>query len=89
MADTEIKQFRRPAGQADMGPAGRDALQAEILFWEDMIETRGHCLPPEAVERMQHAMALAERRLLRCLEVTDPLNSRIYSLDKARRMSHE
>ena len=72
-----------------MGPAGRDALQAEIHFWEDMIETRGHCLPPEAVERMQYAMALAERRLRRCLEIPEPLNSRVFSLDKARRISHE
>ena len=89
MAETEIKQLRRPAGQVDLGPVGRAALQAEIRFWEDMIETRGHCLPPEAVERMQHAMALAERRLRCCLELPEPLNGRVFSLDKARRMSHE
>jgi hypothetical protein len=40
------------------------ALRSEVGFWREMIRARSEALPPEAVERMQHALALAEHRLV-------------------------
>jgi hypothetical protein len=44
-----------------------DALQqqliVEIEFWQEMIETQPVAFPPESIERMQQAMALAEHKL--------------------------
>lgn len=40
------------------------ALRCEVGFWQEMIQARGDSLPAEAVERMHHALALAEHRLL-------------------------
>lgn len=40
------------------------ALRSEVAFWREMISARGDALPPEAGERMRHALALAEWRLV-------------------------
>ena len=40
------------------------ALRSEVGFWREMIQARSEALPAEAVERMHHAMALAEHRLV-------------------------
>jgi len=40
------------------------ALRSEVGFWREMIRARSDALPAEAVERMHHALALAEYRLV-------------------------
>jgi hypothetical protein len=39
-------------------------LRSEIGFWREMIACSDDSQPPEYLERMQHALALAETRLL-------------------------
>lgn len=39
-------------------------LRAEIGFWRDLLSNRDRRVPPDSVERMQQALALAEWRLL-------------------------
>ena len=39
-------------------------LRSEVAFWRDLVASSGDTLPPESFERMQQALALAERRLL-------------------------
>ncbi len=52
-------------------------LQSEIGFWRELIESCQQTGPPDSVERMRHALALAESKLAR-----PPSN--IYHLDDAR-----
>jgi len=61
-------------------------LRSEISFWQEMIDSSGTALPPEAVERMHHAQALAENRLSRLYEehVHAPANN-VFHLDQQRR----
>lgn len=40
-----------------------DNLTAEIEFWRDMIDDRDPNCAEETLERMQQALALAERKL--------------------------
>jgi hypothetical protein len=39
-------------------------LRTEVAFWRDLVEGCGDAVPPESIERMQQALALAESRLL-------------------------
>jgi len=39
-------------------------LRSEVSFWRDLVADCGDAVPPESVERMQQALALAESRLL-------------------------
>lgn len=39
-------------------------LRTEVAFWRDLVNNCGAEAPPESVERMRHALALAEHRLL-------------------------
>ena len=48
-------------------------LTAEIEFWREMISHRSLTAPPESVERMQQALALAERKLLMLEGTTDSI----------------
>lgn len=54
----------------DEAPARRREAQSEILlrtevgFWRDLLQAADRTLPAESIERMQQALALAERRLL-------------------------
>ena len=48
-------------GAADVS----EALQrAEIGFWRELLQECDHSVPPDSVERMRQALALAERRFL-------------------------
>ena len=38
-------------------------LRSEVAFWRELIRDSGEALPPESVERMLQALALAESRL--------------------------
>lgn len=85
MADNEMNHRGRPAGPDDEDPATAAVLRAEIHFWQEMIDTRSDRLPPEAVERMQFAKALAETRLVRCRDNSIPMMDNVFCLDQARR----
>lgn len=52
-------------------------LRSEIGFWREMIESCQETDPPDSIERMRFALALAESKLVR-----PPPN--IYHLDDAR-----
>ena len=52
-------------------------LKSEIGFWREMIESCQETDPPDSIERMRFALALAESKLAR-----PPPN--IYHLDDAR-----
>ena len=39
-------------------------LRAEIGFWRELLNDCDDALPPESVERMRQALALAEHRLM-------------------------
>lgn len=52
-------------------------LRSEIGFWREMIESCQDTDPPDSIERMRYALALAESKLAR-----PPTN--IYHLDHAR-----
>jgi hypothetical protein len=47
----------------DLQPS-ETALRSEVAFWREMIGARSEALPAEAVERMHHALALAEHRIV-------------------------
>ena len=40
-----------------------DNLHTEIEFWRELIEDRSPGCPPETLERMRQALALAEKKL--------------------------
>ena len=82
MAETDMNEAERPES-ADRGISlSVTCLKGEIAFWRDMIESRSEALPPEAAERMQHALALAERRLEGLLDARrHAAVSNIYPLD--------
>jgi hypothetical protein len=67
-------------------------LQSEIGFWRELIETCREDEPAETVERMQQALALAERRLAKLSEyrptdtpVAPALARNVYRLNHKRR----
>ena len=47
------------------GPGGPESmLRAEIIFWREMLQDGSGSLPPESLERIRQALALAEYKLL-------------------------
>lgn len=80
----------------DNPPAGHwtneALLRSEIGFWREMIDSCESTEPRESVERMRHALALAEQRLLHVfekhrqagMEGASP-HSNVYRLDVTRR----
>jgi hypothetical protein len=56
-------------------------LRTEIGFWRDMIVSCRETEPPDSIERMQHALALAEMRLGHLCE-NQPSN--VFHIDSAR-----
>ena len=89
----------RPADPDDTGTtAGHgDAqgamLEAEIGFWQELIDDCGATHPTESLERMQQALALAECRLA-CLssgsypadDRAGPDRTNVFDLERARRL---
>ena len=77
MATTEnMKSDRQGTTSAQHG-ISQALLQSEIGFWREMIESCQESDPPDSIERMRYALALAESKLAR-----PPSN--IYHLDDAR-----
>ena len=86
MADTETATAEKPGDAHSQTDLNETVLRSEIAFWREMIGSRRDALPPEAVERMHHALALAERRLsglYECYPNAEAPN--VYQLDPARR----
>jgi len=52
-------------------------LQSEIEFWRELIESCKETDPPDRIERMQYALALAESKLA-------SISSNLHFLDYAR-----
>ncbi len=59
-------------------------LRSEIGFWRELIESCPEAAPIDSVERMNHALALAESRLADLLGSCEPF-SNVYHLDETRR----
>ena len=77
MATTEnIKSDRQGTTGVQHG-ISEALLRSEIGFWREMIESCQETDPPDSIERMRFALALAESKLAR-----PPAN--IYHLDDAR-----
>ena len=77
MATTEnIKSDRQGTTSVQHG-ISEALLRSEIGFWREMIESCQETDPPDSIERMRFALALAESKLAR-----PPAN--IYHLDDAR-----
>jgi len=77
MATTKnIKSDRQGATGVKHG-ISEALLRSEIGFWREMIESCQESDPPDSIERMRYALALAESKLAR-----PPSN--IYHLDDAR-----
>ena len=86
MAETDISDAELP-GETDNGPdLSETVLRSEIAFWQEMIESHCDALPPEAVERMHHALSLAKWRLTGMCK-TDLQNeaAKVIQLNSARR----
>jgi len=43
----------------------RESLEAEILFWRDLVKTSRSSIHPDECKRMEHAMLFAQMKLLR------------------------
>ncbi len=75
------------------GPDTNEALlRSEIGFWREMIASSEGKQTPECIERMHHALALAESKLRQLFEVhqeatreEEDCPSNVYRLDKTRR----
>ena len=52
-------------------------LRTEIEFWRELIESCQETEPPDRIERMHYALALAESKL-------NKRTSNVYPLDKGR-----
>ena len=69
-------------------------LRSEVGFWRDLIDGCDDTQPPESIERMHQALALAERRLRRLFQVHQQTDrdarrgrAEVYYLDTTRRQS--
>jgi len=58
----EPEQTRRSG--AAPGEGCESLLRAEIAFWRELLSECDRSVPPESLERMRQALALAERRFL-------------------------
>ena len=59
IADTDSRHDR-------VGPQNHpdeSVLASEAAFWREMIDSCDEFLKPDAIERMRHALSLAERRI--------------------------
>ena len=92
MAEPEISMMAEPENTTfQSGPRlNETVLRSEIAFWQEMIDSAGDELPPEAFERMCQAQALAEKRLSLLYEAHSrtPVPN-VIQLDRARRKCHE
>jgi len=77
MATTEnIKSDRQGTTGATHG-ISQALLRSEIGFWRELIESCQESNPPDSIERMRYALALAESKLVQT-------RSNVYHLDEVR-----
>ena len=90
MAESEIS-ISGGSASTQAGPnINETVLRSEIAFWQEMIGSSSNALPPEAVERMHQALALAEKRLSCLYEMrVSAHTSNVFHLDQARRNHHD
>ena len=90
MAESEISTSGGSVS-TETGPQINEAvLRSEIAFWQEMIGSATSQLPEEAVERMRHALALAERKLAHFYAVhAGATRQNVFHLDQARRNFHD
>lgn len=84
MAETGTTEANRMDSEDPSWHLNETALRGEIAFWQEMIACACDSLPPEAAERMEQALALAECRLAGLYETHassqgEPAN--VYRLD--------
>ena len=77
MATTENMKSDRQGATGVRHGISEALLRSEIRFWREMIDSCQESDPPDSIERMRYALALAESKLAR-----PPPN--IYHLDDAR-----
>ena len=53
---------------------GEALLRSEVGFWRELIESSQATEPPESIERMRYALALAESKLNKRPSNVYPLN---------------
>jgi len=90
MAESEISTSEDSASTQAGPRVNETVLRSEIAFWQEMIGTTSNALPPEAVERMHHALALAEKRLSGLYDLhLSARPSNVFHLEQARRIHHD
>lgn len=90
MAESEISTSEDSASTQAGPRVNETVLRSEIAFWQEMIGTSSNALPPEAVERMHHALALAEKRLSGLYDLhLSARPSNVFHLEQARRIHHD
>ena len=77
MSTIENMKTGKPGATGVQHGISEALLRSEIGFWREMIESCQETDPPDSIERMRFALALAESKLAR-----PPAN--IYHLDDAR-----
>ena len=72
-------------GAVDVQGGGAEVLlRSEIGFWRELIDSCPEAHPSDSVERMNHALALAESRLAGLLGSCKPI-SNVFQMDESRR----
>ncbi len=81
MASKETNTSGEPGAPCAEYGFSEALLRTEIGFWREMIDSCRDTEPPDCIERMQQALALAEMRLG---DVSGSLPSNVFPLDRAR-----
>lgn len=90
MAESDISKSGGSASAHDGPRINETMLRSEIAFWREMIGSASNELPAEAVERMGHALALAERKLSNFYRAhAGSSQQNVFRLDQARRNVHD
>ena len=81
---------QRPSGQPHLN---EPMLRAEIGFWKELIESCDASQPPDSIERMHQALALAESRLAALFQARkedcqdgNAHSGNVFYLERARRI---
>ena len=71
MNNRKTRDKKPPVRHSDNGEGAEFLLRAEVAFWREMIGSCDDDYPAASRERMQHALAFAEYRLMRCYRPED------------------
>jgi len=84
MASNQKTRLAKHDAVGASGEAMEVMLRSEIGFWRELIESCPEAHPTDSVERMNHALALAESRLADLLGSCKPM-ANVHHLDESRR----